>query len=120
LPDDQSALGVFPDDQSAFGAFLPDDQSAFGVFPDDQSALGDLTPDDQSALGDLTPDDQSAAKPAPGTTAATATTAEHNTMRTRLDGACGSIFPMWSPLLVETCAPRHMTTSPVLNRVRDR
>ena len=98
-----------PDDQSAFGARLPDDQSAFGArLPDDQSAFGAVLPDDQSAAGDLTPDDQSAAKPAPGTIAAIANTAEQSTIRTRLDGASGSIFPMLSPLRIdEACAPLH-------------
>ena len=46
----------------------------------------------------LTPDDQSAATPAAGTVAAIATTAEQSTIRTRLDGASGSIFPMGVPL----------------------
>ena len=88
-----SAFGaVLPEDHSAFGARLPDDHSAFGaVLPDDHSAAGAL-PDDHSA------DDHSAEKPALGTIAAIANAAEHSTMRTRLDGASGSIFPMISPL----------------------
>jgi hypothetical protein len=86
------------DDQSAFGARLLDDQSAFGArLLDDQSAAGEVTPDDQSAVGAVIPDDQSAAKPAPGAMAAIANTAAQSTIRTRLDGASGSIFPICPP-----------------------
>jgi len=82
---------------SAFGAALTDDHSAFGArFPDDHSAFGAAVPDDHSAAGAL-PDDHSADNPALGTIAAMANAAEHSTMRTRLDGASGSIFPMVFP-----------------------
>jgi hypothetical protein len=81
----------------------PDDQSAFGArLLDDQSAVGAVLLDDQSAAGFVIPDDQSAANPAPGTIAAIANAAEHRTIRTRFDGASGSIFPMVvSPLAAE-------------------
>jgi len=74
---------------------LLEDQSAVGArLLEDQSAAGEATPDDQSAVGALIPDDQSAARPALGTIAAIASVAEQSTIRTRLDGASGSIFPM--------------------------
>jgi hypothetical protein len=86
------------DDQSAFGERLLDDQSALGErLLDDQSAAGEVTPDDQSAVGAVIPDDQSAAKPAPGAIAAIANAAEQSTIRTRLDGASGSNFPISPP-----------------------
>ena len=95
MPRYRAARVVARELHAAFGAVLPEDHSAFGaVMPDDHSAAGAL-PDDHSA------DDHSAEKPALGTIAAIAKAAEHSTMRTRLDGASGSIFPMMFPLCGE-------------------
>jgi hypothetical protein len=121
--DVQSALRFAFDVQSAYGRAFElqsaDVQSADVQSADVQSAevqsadvqSADVQSAEVQSAEVQSADVQSAASPVPGTSAATATTAEQSTMRTRFDGAFRSEFPTvspfgWRPSHVHPCTCR--------------